>query len=51
VVIGLNSVAGPPLRYDDRRPDVFDGASAVADALLADQLAHDVDTWQPSTTT
>ena len=26
VVIGLNSVAGPPLGYDDRRPDVFDGA-------------------------
>jgi NTE family protein len=44
VVIGLNSVAGPPLDYDDRRPDVFDGASAIAQALLADQLAHDVDT-------
>ena len=44
VVIGLNSVAGPPLDYNDRRPDVFDGASAVAQALLADQLAHDVDT-------
>jgi len=44
VVIGLNSVAGPPLECDDRRPDVFDGASAVAQALLADQLAHDVDT-------
>lgn len=44
VVIGLNSVAGPPLEYNDRRPDVFDGASAVAQALLADQLAHDVDT-------
>jgi hypothetical protein len=44
VVIGLNSVAGPPLEYDDRRPDVFDGAAAVAQSLLADQLAHDVDT-------
>jgi len=44
VVIGLNSVAGPPLQYDDRRPDVFDGASAVLQAVLADQLAHDVDT-------
>ena len=44
VIIGLNAVAGPPVEYDDRRPDVFDGASAVAQALLADQLAHDVDT-------
>jgi NTE family protein len=44
VVIGLNSVAGAPLEYDDRRPDVFDGAAAVAQSLLADQLAHDVDT-------
>jgi NTE family protein len=44
VVIGLNSVAGPPVEYDGRRPDVFDGAAAVAQSLLADQLAHDVDT-------
>jgi NTE family protein len=44
VVVGLNSIAGPPLEYDDRRPDVFDGASAIAQAVLADQLAHDVDT-------
>jgi NTE family protein len=44
VVIGLNAVAGPPLEYDDRRPDVFDGAAAIAQSLLADQLAHDVDT-------
>ncbi len=44
VVIGLNSVAGPPVEYDDRRPDVFDGAAAVAQSVLADQLAHDVDT-------
>ncbi len=44
LVIGLNSVAGPPLEYDDRRPDVFDGAAAIAQSLLADQLAHDVDT-------
>jgi len=44
VVIGLNWVAGPRQEDDDRRPDVFDGASAVAQALLADQLAHDVDT-------
>jgi NTE family protein len=44
LVIGLNSIAGPPLEYDDRRPDVFDGAAVVAQSLLADQLAHDVDT-------
>ena len=44
VVIGLNSVAGPPVEYDGGRPDVFDGAAAVAQSLLADQLAHDVDT-------
>lgn len=44
VVIGLNAVAGPRVEYDGRRPDVFDGASAIAQALLADQLAHDVDT-------
>ena len=44
MVIGLNSVAGPPLEDDGRRPDVFDGAAAVAQSLLADQLAHDVDT-------
>ncbi len=44
LVIGLNSVAGPPLEYGGRRPDVFDGAAAVAQSLLADQLAHDVDT-------
>ena len=43
-MIGLNSVAGAPLDYDDRRPDVFDGAAAIAQSLLADQLAHDVDT-------
>ena len=44
LVIGLNSVAGPPQESGDRRPDVFDGAAAVAQSLLADQLAHDVDT-------
>ena len=44
MVIGLNSVAGPPVDYDGLRPDVFDGLAAVAQALLADQLAHDVDT-------
>jgi NTE family protein len=44
LVVGLNSVAGPPLSYNHRRPDVFDGAAAVAQSLLADQLAHDVDT-------
>jgi NTE family protein len=44
VVIGLNSVAGPPVIDGGRRPDVFDGAAAVAQCLLADQLAHDVDT-------
>ena len=31
-------------RKDGRRPDVFDGAAAIAQSLLADQLAHDVDT-------
>jgi NTE family protein len=44
VVIGLNSVAGPPVQDAHRRPDVFDGAAAIAQSLLADQLAHDVDT-------
>jgi NTE family protein len=44
LVVGLNSVAGPPRESGDRRPDVFDGAAAVAQSLLADQLAHDVDT-------
>jgi NTE family protein len=44
VVIGLNSVAGPPGEPDTRRPDVFDGAAVIAQALLADQLAHDVNT-------
>ena len=44
VVIGLNSVAGPPLEAGGRRPDVFDGAAAIVQSLLADQLAHDVDT-------
>jgi NTE family protein len=44
LVTGLKSVAGRPLEYNDRRPDVFDGASAVGQSLLADQLAHGVDT-------
>jgi NTE family protein len=44
VVIGLNSVAGPPGDPLAHRPDVFDGAALVAQALLADQLAHDVNT-------
>ncbi len=44
VVIGLNWVAGPPTEHDGRRPDVFDGASTIAQNLLANQLAHDVDT-------
>jgi NTE family protein len=44
VVIGLNPVAGPPGEPTDRRPDVFDGAAQVIQAVLADQLAHDVDT-------
>ncbi len=44
LVIGLNSVAGAPLEHDDRRPDVFDGVAAIAQSVLADQLAHDVDT-------
>ena len=47
LVMGLNSVAGPPLDYDDRRPDVFDGAAAVAQPPLTDQLASDVN--KPST--
>jgi NTE family protein len=44
VVIGLNSVAGPPRDPADRRPDVFDGAAQIVQAVLADQLAHDVNT-------
>jgi NTE family protein len=44
VVIGLNSVAGPPGDPTKRRPDVFDGAAQIVQALLADQLAHDVNT-------
>jgi NTE family protein len=43
-VIGLNSVAGPAGEASARRPDVFDGAAVIAQALLADQLAHDVNT-------
>jgi hypothetical protein len=34
----------PEREEPGRRPDVFDGAAAVAQSLLADQLAHDVDT-------
>jgi NTE family protein len=44
VVIGLNSVAGTPRDQLTHRPDVFDGAALIAQALLADQLAHDVGT-------
>jgi NTE family protein len=46
VVIGLNSVAGPPDDPAMRRPDVFDGAALIAQAVLADQLAHDVNTLE-----
>jgi NTE family protein len=43
VVIGLNSLRTLPGGMQDR-PDVFDGISQMMQALLADPLAHDVQT-------
>jgi NTE family protein len=43
VVIGLNSSVTPDDPTPDR-PDVFDGAAQLVQALLADQLAQDVAT-------
>jgi NTE family protein len=45
IVIGLNSVGGPaPRRHVEARPDAFEGAAHILQALLADPLAHDVRT-------
>lgn len=44
IVIGLNSIAGTPRAAAKRPADVFDGAAQALQALLADQLAHDVAT-------
>jgi NTE family protein len=44
VVIGLNSLRVPPGGGVEERPDVFDGLSQVMQAVLADPLAHDVQT-------
>ena len=44
IVIGLNSTAGSPRTAAQRPADVFDGAAQALQALLADQLAHDVAT-------
>ena len=44
VVIGLNSTAGSPRSAAPRPVDAFDGAAQVVQALLANQLAHDVPT-------
>ena len=43
-MIGLNSIAGGPRATAKRPGDVFDGAAQAVQALLADQLAHDVAT-------
>jgi NTE family protein len=43
VVIGLNSLRTLPGGFEDR-PDVFDGISQMMQALLADPMAHDVQT-------
>jgi NTE family protein len=42
IVIGLNSVARAPAA--DRRPDLFDAAGEVIQAVLVDPLANDVTT-------
>jgi NTE family protein len=44
VVIGLNSVARPPdgQLASDERPDVFEGAAQILQALLIDPLEQDV---------
>jgi NTE family protein len=39
VVIGLNSVAGPPLEYDDRRPHDVDTLSTINDDVTQSQNA------------
>jgi NTE family protein len=44
IVIGLNSTAGTPSAAAKRPADFFDGAAQALQALLADQLAHDVAT-------
>lgn len=44
VVIGLNSLARRPGNRTDRRPDVFDGAGQLIQALLVDPLVNDVHT-------
>ena len=44
VVIGLNSIAGPPSEplAGPRRPDVFEGSSLVMQSLLIDRLVDDM---------
>ena len=44
IVIGLNAVVGSPRTVAKRPADAFDGAAQAVQALLADQLAHDVAT-------
>ena len=43
VVVGLNSLQPPPTPVR-RRPEVFDGLALILQSMLADQLAHDVQT-------
>jgi len=44
VVIGLNSIAAPPQDRlaDERRPNLFEGAAHIVQALLVDRLVEDV---------
>jgi NTE family protein len=44
VVIGLNSIAPPPddRLADERKPNLFEGAAQVVQALLSDRLVEDV---------
>jgi NTE family protein len=42
IVIGLNSLSAAP--RSGRRPDLFDGASQIVQALLEDRVVHDVET-------
>jgi NTE family protein len=44
IVIALNSLARRPGSRTDRRPDVFDGAGQLIQALLVDPLVNDVHT-------
>jgi NTE family protein len=44
IVIGLNLTTGSPRSTTKRPADAFDGAAQVVQALLANQLAHDVAT-------